>query len=42
MSNFDYLLLLNKLAGRRWSDPTFHIVMPWVIDFTEKPDKSSK
>lgn len=42
MSNFDYLLLLNKLAGRRWSDPTFHIVMPWVIDFTEKPDESSK
>ncbi|KAJ4796992.1 beige/BEACH domain protein [Rhynchospora pubera] len=42
MSNFDYLLLLNKLAGRRWSDPTFHIVMPWVIDFTEKPDESSE
>ncbi|KAJ7561165.1 hypothetical protein O6H91_03G016900 [Diphasiastrum complanatum] len=37
LSNFDYLLLLNKLAGRRWGDRFFHTVMPWVIDFSVKP-----
>ncbi|XXG84663.1 hypothetical protein AAC387_Pa10g2131 [Persea americana] len=41
LSNFDYLLLLNKLAGRRWGDHTFHTVMPWVIDFSVKPDENS-
>ncbi|KAK1291765.1 hypothetical protein QJS10_CPB17g00930 [Acorus calamus] len=41
LSNYEYLLLLNKLAGRRWGDHTFHIVMPWVIDFTVKPDEGS-
>ncbi|XP_010546931.1 PREDICTED: protein GFS12 isoform X2 [Tarenaya hassleriana] len=38
LSNFEYLLFLNKLAGRRWGDHTFHPVMPWVIDFSKKPD----
>lgn len=38
LSNFEYLLILNKLAGRRWGDHTFHPVMPWVIDFSTKPD----
>lgn len=41
LSNFEYLLFLNKLAGRRWGDHTFHTVMPWVIDFSSKPDESS-
>ncbi|KAK1278106.1 hypothetical protein QJS04_geneDACA015830 [Acorus gramineus] len=41
LSNYEYLLLLNQLAGRRWGDHTFHIVMPWVIDFTVKPDEGS-
>jgi WD repeat-containing protein 81 len=41
LSNFEYLLVLNKLAGRRWGDPAFHTVMPWVIDFTVMPDESS-
>uniref|UniRef100_A0A7N0UW20 BEACH domain-containing protein n=1 Tax=Kalanchoe fedtschenkoi TaxID=63787 RepID=A0A7N0UW20_KALFE len=41
MSNFEYLLILNKLAGRRWGDHTFHPVMPWVIDFSTKPDEDS-
>ncbi|KAL6621216.1 hypothetical protein ACP70R_033648 [Stipagrostis hirtigluma subsp. patula] len=41
LSNYEYLLVLNKLAGRRWGDPAFHTVMPWVIDFTVKPDESS-
>ncbi|KAK1291480.1 hypothetical protein QJS10_CPB17g00909 [Acorus calamus] len=30
-----------RLAGRRWGDHTFHIVMPWVIDFTVKLDEGS-
>ncbi|KAG2597359.1 hypothetical protein PVAP13_5KG261000 [Panicum virgatum] len=41
LSNYEYLLVLNKLAGRRWGDPAFHTVMPWVIDFTVMPDESS-
>ncbi|XP_020588652.1 protein GFS12 isoform X2 [Phalaenopsis equestris] len=41
LSNYEYLLVLNKLAGRRWGDHTFHTVMPWVIDFTIKPDEKS-
>lgn len=41
MSNFEYLLNLNRLAGRRWGDHTFHTVMPWVIDFSMKPDENS-
>ncbi|CAO2838377.1 unnamed protein product [Amaranthus hypochondriacus] len=42
LSNFEYLLVLNKLAGRRWGDHTFHTVMPWVIDFSVKPDENSE
>jgi len=41
LSNYEYLLILNRLAGRRWGDHTFHTVMPWVIDFTVKPDENS-
>lgn len=41
LSNFEYLLFINKLAGRRWGDYTFHMVMPWVIDFSTKPDENS-
>ncbi|XP_022760770.1 LOW QUALITY PROTEIN: protein GFS12-like [Durio zibethinus] len=41
LSNFEYLLFLNKLAGRRWGDHTFHPVMPWVIDFSTKPSEDS-
>ncbi|KAI3730170.1 hypothetical protein L6452_18847 [Arctium lappa] len=41
LSNFDYLLFLNRLAGRRWGDHTFHTVMPWVIDFSVKPDENN-
>ncbi|KAL9233058.1 hypothetical protein vseg_008099 [Gypsophila vaccaria] len=42
LSNFGYLLFLNKLAGRRWGDHTFHTVMPWVIDFSVKPHEHSE
>ncbi|KAE8731018.1 S-adenosylmethionine synthase family protein [Hibiscus syriacus] len=41
LSNFEYLLFLNKLVGRRWGDHTFHPVMPWVIDFSTKPSENS-
>lgn len=41
LSNFEYLLFLNRLAGRRWGDHTFHPVMPWVVDFSIKPDENS-
>nr|XP_016503877.1 PREDICTED: protein GFS12-like isoform X2 [Nicotiana tabacum] len=41
MSNFEYLLVLNRLAGRRWGDNTFYTVMPWVIDFSVKPDENT-
>ncbi|KAL0393360.1 UNVERIFIED_CONTAM: protein GFS12, partial [Sesamum radiatum] len=41
LSNFEYLLILNRLAGRRWGDHAFYTVMPWVIDFSVKPDENS-
>ncbi|CAK7326256.1 unnamed protein product [Dovyalis caffra] len=41
LSNFEYLLVLNRLAGRRWGDHTFHTVMPWVVDFSTQPDENS-
>ncbi|XP_076903267.1 protein GFS12-like [Bidens hawaiensis] len=42
LTNFDYLLFLNKIVGRRWGDHTFHTVMPWVIDFSVKPDENNE
>ena len=41
LSNYDYLLILNKIAGRRWGDRKFHTVMPWIIDFSVRPDETS-
>ncbi|KNE68092.1 hypothetical protein AMAG_19845 [Allomyces macrogynus ATCC 38327] len=34
LSNYDYLLYLNRLAGRTWNDPHFHPIMPWTTDFS--------
>ncbi|XP_025903730.1 WD repeat-containing protein 81, partial [Nothoprocta perdicaria] len=39
ISNFDYLMHLNSLAGRRMGDPNYHPVLPWVVDFTTKNGK---
>eukprot|EP00731_Ephydatia_muelleri_P027848 Em0019g721a len=36
MSNYDYLMFLNHLAGRRMGDPNNHPIMPWVMDFTSR------
>nr|CAD7424106.1 unnamed protein product [Timema monikensis] len=36
LSNFDYLMALNRWAGRRYGDPTCHYVVPWVTDFTHR------
>ncbi|KAJ3435633.1 beige/beach-related [Anaeramoeba flamelloides] len=37
ISNFDYLMILNKLAGRSYNDLAKWPIFPWVIkDFTSK------
>lgn len=41
LTNFEYLLILNRMAGRRWGDHTFYPVMPWVVDFSVKPNENS-
>lgn len=33
ISNFDYLVVINKLAGRKFGDSLNHPVFPWVTDF---------
>ncbi|KAG8198047.1 hypothetical protein JTE90_001881 [Oedothorax gibbosus] len=34
ISNYDYLIALNKLAGRQKNNPRCHFVMPWIMDFS--------
>uniref|UniRef100_A0A2H8TDC8 WD repeat-containing protein 81 n=1 Tax=Melanaphis sacchari TaxID=742174 RepID=A0A2H8TDC8_9HEMI len=36
ISNFDYIMFLNKLAGRKYGDPKCHYVFPWVTDFSSR------
>lgn len=41
VSNFEYLMLLNTLAGRRMGDPSYHPIIPWVANFASRvPDES--
>jgi len=34
VSNYDYLIALNCLAGRKFGHPSHHHVLPWVTDFS--------
>lgn len=34
VSNYDYLIALNSLAGRKFGHPSHHHVLPWVTDFS--------
>ena len=34
MSNFDYIISLNHMCGRREEDPAMQPIFPWVIDFS--------
>ncbi|KAH9261913.1 hypothetical protein BASA81_000569 [Batrachochytrium salamandrivorans] len=37
MSNFDYLMNINHLSGRRSAGAgTFHAILPWVLDFAHE------
>jgi WD repeat-containing protein 81 len=36
VSNFDYLMYLNQLCGRRKNHPEFHPVFPWIMDFSQE------
>jgi hypothetical protein len=40
VSNLDYLMQLNHLAGRRMGNPAFHPTLPWVIDMSAPPEPS--
>jgi WD repeat-containing protein 81 len=42
ISNLDYLLHLNALAGRKANDPQAHFMVPWVTDFTSRCGKHLK
>ena len=36
ISNFDYLMFLNNLAGRNIHDPNHYPILPWVMDFSSR------
>ena len=36
LSNFDYLMIINHVAGRIAGDPMTHPIFPWVTDFTSQ------
>ena len=38
LSNLEYLLHLNRLAGRRTGNHAAHPVLPWVLDMTQPPE----
>ena len=36
VSNFEYILYLNFMAGRDWNDTNYYPIMPWVVDFSDQ------
>ncbi|VDL96269.1 unnamed protein product [Schistocephalus solidus] len=34
VSNYDYLMFINRLAGRKPGDPSASAILPWVTDFS--------
>ncbi|KAL5108597.1 WD repeat-containing protein 81 [Taenia crassiceps] len=38
VSNYDYLMYINRLAGRKAGDATASAVLPWVTDFSSPQD----
>ena len=36
ITNFDYLMILNYLSGRKYDNPNYYPVVPWVQDFSCK------
>ena len=36
LSNFDYLMFLNHIAGRTKDNPSYYPVLPWVRDFSSE------
>lgn len=38
ISNFEYLMWVNAAAGRRWGDRKRHPFVPWVLDFSRRPE----
>jgi hypothetical protein len=41
ISNFEYLLWVNAAAGRQWGDRKRHPFVPWVLDFSRRPQLDS-
>eukprot|EP00873_Tetraselmis_striata_P013321 jgi/Tetstr1/433585/TSEL_022852.t1 len=39
LSNLDYLLALNRLAGRTMGNDACHPIVPWVIDMSTAPEE---
>ena len=31
MTNFDYLMLLNKFSGRNYNDVNQYYIFPWIL-----------
>jgi hypothetical protein len=42
ISNLEYLMWLNAAAGRVWGDRRRHPLVPWVIDFSVRPDATGE
>lgn len=38
LSNMEYLLQLNRVAGRRAGSLGLHPLLPWVLDMTQPPE----